>query len=471
VDATDKGEISLSPITVGILEEGMDKSHPEFNNVSIDYQSDLFATNKAHGNAVVGVIGANNILGLGGELPDNGPYMNGILSGPSNSSNQYNIIVKQAFSFARAINNIEKLNEYHPEVVNYSGGTHLNSDLIIYKKFFERNTNLVRDAMKAQPNTLFVVAAGNFGEGANRTTPANINDLDNVITVGATDLSDHRLGGIEPSNYGPEVDVAAPGVEIYTPVDGVDYGCFGATSGATALVSGTAGLLKMIKSSLSIAEIRNILVNNGEPINSNEQIGKTRLDMEKAVCAVINCESPIPTSTPTPTPVPSDNIVINGSFEEPVVSGSYDTYYSGDTFGNWTVEGGSIDIMSVDHISGSYWQAADGLQSVDLTGTNNTAGAIFQVLDTTIGQSYTISFSLSGNPEGGPAIKRMEIWWGSNLLDTLSFDVTGRSNLNMGWEPHTYTANATNNLTRLTFKSLISGYYGPVIDAVSVKAE
>jgi len=165
VDATDKGEISLSPITVGILEEGMDKSHPEFNNVSIDYQSDLFATNKAHGNAVVGVIGANNILGLGGELPDNGPYMNGILSGPSNSSNQYNIIVKQAFSFARAINNIEKLNEYHPEVVNYSGGTHLNSDLIIYKKFFERNTNLVRDAMKAQPNTLFVVAAGNFGEG------------------------------------------------------------------------------------------------------------------------------------------------------------------------------------------------------------------------------------------------------------------------------------------------------------------
>ncbi|OGG07158.1 hypothetical protein A3D05_03520 [Candidatus Gottesmanbacteria bacterium RIFCSPHIGHO2_02_FULL_40_24] len=185
----------------------------------------------------------------------------------------------------------------------------------------------------------------------------------------------------------------------------------------------------------------------------------------------MNCESPIPTSTPTPTPVPSDNIVINGSFEEPVVSGSYDTYYSGDTFGNWTVEGGSIDIMSVDHISGSYWQAADGLQSVDLTGTNNTAGAIFQVLDTTIGQSYTISFSLSGNPEGGPAIKRMEIWWGSNLLDTLSFDVTGRSNLNMGWEPHTYTANATNNLTRLTFKSLISGYYGPVIDAVSVKAE
>jgi len=155
VDATDKGEISLSPITVGILEEGMDKSHPEFNNVSIDYQSDLFATNKAHGNAVVGVIGANNILGLGGELPDNGPYMNGILSGPSNSSNQYNIIVKQAFSFARAINNIEKLNEYHPEVVNYSGGTHLNSDLIIYKKFFFCLPSIINNSMSKFSQSIY----------------------------------------------------------------------------------------------------------------------------------------------------------------------------------------------------------------------------------------------------------------------------------------------------------------------------
>lgn len=168
--------------------------------------------------------------------------------------------------------------------------------------------------------------------------------------------------------------------------------------------------------------------------------------------------------TPTPTPPqPTNNIVKNGSFEVPVVRDiTLDTYYAGQTFGDWTVESGSVD-----HISRYYWQAADGLQSVDLSGTSD--GIIFQDLNTNVGKEYAISFALSGNPEGGPSIKRLEVWWGSSLLDTLSFDVTGKSNSSMGWEYHTYTATATSNATRLRFKSLMSGLYGPAIDSISVQ--
>ena len=168
-----------------------------------------------------------------------------------------------------------------------------------------------------------------------------------------------------------------------------------------------------------------------------------------------------PTTTLTPT-TPPVTIVQNGSFEIPVVSEGFDTYTAGQTFGDWTVEAESIDL-----ISGNYWQAADGHQSVDLSGTTN--GTIFQDLNTTLGKTYDISFALSGNPEGEPSIKSIEVWWGSNLLDTLSFDITGKSNSNMGWTYHNYTATATSNTTRLRFKSLTSGGFGPAIDNVSIR--
>jgi len=53
------------------------------------------------------------------------------------------------------------------------------------------------------------------------------------------------------------------------------------------------------------------------------------------------------------------------------------------------------------------------------------------------------------------------------LLDTLSFDTTGRSPSNMGWEAHTYTVTGTGS-DRLRFVSLTSGNFGPYVDAVSV---
>jgi len=164
------------------------------------------------------------------------------------------------------------------------------------------------------------------------------------------------------------------------------------------------------------------------------------------------------------------NIVLNGNFETPDVTAyTFDTYYAGRTFGNWYVESGSVD-----HISERYWQAADGRQSVDLGG--NSDGAISQYLITTPLHSYLLIFALSGNPETGICtymgpIKRMEIWWGSTLVDTLAFDTTGHSNWSMGWGYHQYKITATDAITKLMFKSLNSNCHGPVLDMVSVQSD
>src|SRR5437867_2014812 len=66
------------------------------------------------------------------------------------------------------------------------------------------------------------------------------------------------------------------------------------------------------------------------------------------------------------------NIVSNGSFEIPDIGTSAGvTYSAGQTFGNWTIDSASVDLIKG-------WQAADGLQSIDLSGLD--AGSIHQDL-------------------------------------------------------------------------------------------
>ncbi len=153
------------------------------------------------------------------------------------------------------------------------------------------------------------------------------------------------------------------------------------------------------------------------------------------------------------------DIVLNGDFEIPIVYGNYCCYSVGQIFGNWTVESGTIDLTRD-------YQNATGYQSVDLSGVS--AGTIYQELPTNPGQSYILNFSMAGNPDGSPPIKQMEIGWGLTYSDTLSFDATGRSRSNMGWVSHQYTVVATDNVTRLRFKSLTDSSFGPFLDAVSV---
>jgi choice-of-anchor C domain-containing protein len=154
------------------------------------------------------------------------------------------------------------------------------------------------------------------------------------------------------------------------------------------------------------------------------------------------------------------NIVTNGDFEVPDAGSTFVTYRAGQSFGGWTVESGDID-----H-TGTLWQAASGRQSVDLN--RCSTGLIHQDLSTIPGQTYLLRFALAGNPDGEPAIKQMEALWDPTSVGRLSFDTTGRSRSSMGWGHQQYTVVATASVTRLWFRSLTAGCYGPVLDDVSV---
>lgn len=157
----------------------------------------------------------------------------------------------------------------------------------------------LEDAIKyAHENGVVCVAsAGN--EGAGVLYPAAYDAY--CLAVAATDYNDSRVSW---SSFGPEVDVAAPGLKIIGPVPtwypGLiwndftipPYGFGNGTSASAAIVSGFVSLIKSLKPWLSPDEIMNILrysaddVNAGEYPGMDDFVGHGRINMEKALVPI-----------------------------------------------------------------------------------------------------------------------------------------------------------------------------------------
>jgi choice-of-anchor C domain-containing protein len=154
----------------------------------------------------------------------------------------------------------------------------------------------------------------------------------------------------------------------------------------------------------------------------------------------------------------------NGSFEDGTFTGNpFDTLVPGSTaLAGWTIESGSIDWI------GSYWTASQGSRSIDLTGFD--AGAISQTLTTTIGNTYVVTFDLSGNPAGPPTIKTLTVGATGAPTTGYTFDTLAAGNTldDMKWVSQTYTFLATSTSSVLTFTSTTAGFYGPALDNVTV---
>ena len=159
------------------------------------------------------------------------------------------------------------------------------------------------------------------------------------------------------------------------------------------------------------------------------------------------------------------NLIVNGSFEEgpaPVGEGFSMFDKGSKEIKGWTVTQGNLD-----YIDSAYWQAADGKRSLDMNGIE--AGGISQSFKTKKGQKYRVTFSMAGNPNGGPAEKKLQVSAAGKKME-FTFDGAGKTRTDMGWVNKSWDFTAEADETTLEFLSLIEGDAGAALDNVAVVA-
>lgn len=217
-----------------------------------------------HGTHVAGIIAQVRNNNLGGDGVANNVEIMAIRAVPN--GDEYDKDVALAIRYA--VDNGAK-------VINGSFG-----------KAYSPHKKWVFDAIKyaEKKDVLFVHAAGNDGNNIDLDENINFpNDSEdnkkefasNVLTVGAlNDVYGEKV--IAPfSNYGSiNVDVYAPGMEIYATVPNNKYKYEQGTSMAAPNAAGVAALIRSYYPKLKAAQVKRILMDSGEPLPATVDLGK-----------------------------------------------------------------------------------------------------------------------------------------------------------------------------------------------------
>ena len=154
------------------------------------------------------------------------------------------------------------------KVINMSFGSYYENDPILDKAFDYLYEN----------NIVLIASAGND----NTDTAHYPSGHPHVLSIAATNIDNNST---DFTNYGLDVDLAAPGEDIYTTFmyegdKGTKYAYMDGTSVAAPIVSGAAGLLLSKYPNLKTEDIYNTLKYTVQKINSNKPIGTGLLNIK-----------------------------------------------------------------------------------------------------------------------------------------------------------------------------------------------
>lgn len=171
------------------------------------------------------------------------------------------------------------------------------------------------------------------------------------------------------------------------------------------------------------------------------------------------------TTLPFTTFAVGPNLIVNGSFEDvssdpglqQLATGSWTTYTA---IPGWTKTAGhSIEVRN--DVAGT---AYDGVQFVELDSYGNSA--MSQIITTTLGQAYALSFWYSPRPSTGDT-NDIEVFWNGIQLGATLTGVGGAAH---NWTQHGFTVLGTGSDV-LTFAAAgVSDGVGGSLDKVSLVA-
>jgi subtilisin family serine protease len=215
---------------------------------------------ESHGTHVAGIIAAERNNGKGANGVANNVEIMAIRAVPN--GDEYDKDVALAIRYA--VDNGAK-------VINGSFG-----------KSFSPHADWVRDAIKyaSDNDVVFVHAAGNDSNNVD-TVPNFPDDNVNYEEVSNTYI---RVGSLTEkygskmvsgfSNYGKRnVDIFAPGSEVYSTTPENEYDFKGGTSMAAPGVAGIAALIRSQYPKLTAAQVKQVILDSGLPINTKVVVG------------------------------------------------------------------------------------------------------------------------------------------------------------------------------------------------------
>lgn len=151
-----------------------------------------------------------------------------------------------------------------------------------FGKSYSPNADWVYSAIKyaAEKDVLLVHAAGNDSSDIDTEDnyPNDSKDkitefADNVLTVGAMTRSFNEKLVASFSNYGKKnVDIFAPGYEVYSTTPKDQYDSYPGTSMAAPQVAGVAALVRSYYSNLTASQVKQIIMSSG--IEFNKEVSK-----------------------------------------------------------------------------------------------------------------------------------------------------------------------------------------------------
>lgn len=398
IDAPEAWNLSTgsSSLLVGIIDTGLQYTHPDIapnawtnpneidgNNIDDDnngYVDDVRGWNfinetndpmddNSHGTHCAGTIGGagNNALGVAGVCWN--VKLAGLKFLNANGSG-YISDATEATAYATSIGVTLTSN-------SWGGGG-----------FSQAMMDAISEAGNA--GILFVAAAGNSYANTDLGSyyPQGY-DLPNVISVAATDASDKKAAF---SNYGLlSVDLGAPGVAIYSTVPAGSYKSYSGTSMAAPHVAGACALLKSYRPTLSHLEVKEIIINSGDPIPALE--GLTVSGRRLNVYNALTRGSDIIVSPTTP-------LVTSRALDQPATPASrtYTIGYHGSATTSWTAStnvpwvdlsatGGTLEPNQQSQVTASINAAASSLPAGTHTGTitfRNTASGLTITCDAVV---------------------------------------------------------------------------------------
>ena len=244
---------------IAILDTGVSLTHPDLNvyrNVSFVDGVTSGDDDQGHGSHVAGIAAAeDNTVGVLGVAP---------------GARIWAIKICDKFGECKISDEIKGL-EYATQ--------HADEIDVLNVSIENPNSPALNKAIKEAVNAgiTVVVAAGNNASNAATSSPANSPD---VLSVSAIGDSDGQCGSEGPdmensgksvaddsfaffSNYGPDVKLAAPGVNVFSTYNGSNYALDSGTSMAAPHVAGAAALYKAQFPDATPAEVISALTSSG----------------------------------------------------------------------------------------------------------------------------------------------------------------------------------------------------------------